>query len=131
MSRRTLLVGQHHQGLSAGDAGQPVRAQRCVRRHEHRRRDQRRRGVGRMDQPAAQFLHHDHRLDGPGLQTAVLVGHGQGAQAEFGQFLPDLARVPARAGRGVAPLEGESPVHPARHRFAQRGLIIGEVEVHA
>jgi hypothetical protein len=86
--------------------------------------------VGRVDQAAAQFFHHHHRLDRAEAHAAMGFGHGQAGQAQFGQFVVDGARGAAGLGQRMAALEGKALVHPAGHGVAQRELVVGEFEVH-
>jgi hypothetical protein len=81
-------------------------------------------------QTAAQLLHDHHHIDRALAQAAILLGHGEGRQAQLGQLVPDLAREAALFGNALAALEGIALVHPAGHGIAQLLLVVGKIEIH-
>ena len=68
------MRGSHADCSSAGAADSSVGATSATGR------------VRRVDQAAAEFFHHHHRLDGTEAHAAVRLGHRQAGEAEVGQF---------------------------------------------
>ncbi len=130
ISRRALLVREHDERRRVGDLRQPLITYRDIGRREQRRRDQRTVCIRRVDEPAAELFHHDHRIDRAEAHAALRLGHRQAGEAELGELGVDLTRLAAGLRELVAALEAEAFVHPATHRVAQRFLIGCEVEIH-
>ena len=127
---RRFLVREHDEGRTVGDSRQPGLLQLGRSGREQCRRDQRRVRVGRVDEAAAELLHHHHRLDGAKAHAALRFGNREAGQPEAGQFGVDSAGGAARARDRVAAVEGEALLNPARDGFAQRELFRREIEVH-
>ncbi len=125
-----FLVSQHDERFGRRDLRQPRGLHGLGRSGQQQRGDQRAVGDGRVDQAAAQFLHHHHGLDGAEAQATVRLRHGQAGEAEFGEFGVDGTRAATGLGDAVAALEGKALLDPAAHRVAQRDLVVGEIEVH-
>ena len=125
-----FLVREHDERLAAGDARKPGGLHGIggvLREHAGRYEGLRQR---LQNDAAAQFLHGHHGVDGALAQAAVGLGHGQGRQAQTGQFAPGRAVEAARGHDGAAALEGVALVHPLAHGVAQGLLVVGKIEVH-
>jgi len=116
--------------MPAPDAPQPRALQCGGRGRERGGRHQRAGRIRCIDQAAAEFFHHHHRLDGAEAHAAVRFVHRQPGEPELGQFAVHVTRVAASFGDGVPALEAEALVDPACDGIAQRELVVGEFEVH-
>jgi hypothetical protein len=130
IARAALLVCQHDQRGGVDHLRQPFGLQRLGRMGQQRRGDQRTLCQRGVDQAAAQFFHHHHRLDRTEAHAAMRVGHGQRRQAQLGQLAVDLARAATGLCNAVPALERKTFVDPAGHRVAQRNLVVGKIKVH-
>ena len=90
-----------------------------------------RRQIGLQRQRAAEFLHHQHQLDRPAAEAAVLLGERHAEQAEFGVLRPHV-RAPARGlfQEPLARLEAVAIRHQPRDAVRQQALVVGEIEIH-
>ena len=124
VTRRTLLISQHHDGYAAGHFGQPSRFHvgRGITR-EHTTGDQRL-GQWFADDAAPQLFHHHHAFHRPHAQATIGFGHIQAAQAELGQFAISLGRVAASVGNFSATLEGIGLLHPLGDCVAELLLFV-------
>ncbi|MPM55002.1 hypothetical protein SDC9_101787 [bioreactor metagenome] len=124
------MLGQHHQGLAAGDARQPclLDGVRCELA-EHGADGQRLRERLQHD-AAPEFFHHDHGVHRTQAHAAVVFGDGEGGQAQFGKLAIGRAIKTTRIHDGRAALEGVGLVHPAGDGVAQRLLVFCEIEIH-
>ena len=129
VARGPLLVGQHHQGFAAGNAGQPgFGFGTAVTRH-HGTGNQSL-GQGFEHHAPAQFFHDHHGLDRPHAHAAVAFGHEQGGQAEFGQFVVHITGKTTGFDNALAALEGVAFFHPLAGGVAQLLLVFAEVKIH-
>jgi hypothetical protein len=63
-------------------------------------------------------------------KTAIVLGHVQAAQAQFGNFAPGRAIKAARLFGCAAAVEGIALVHPFAHSVAELYLVVRKIEVH-
>jgi hypothetical protein len=82
-------------------------------------------------QPAAELLHDDHRVDRSTAETTEGFRHTDREHADAGECPPDLgAAAVGRLQDRPPPVERVFPGHETRHRVLQLPLFVGEAEIH-
>ena len=126
----TFHMGQHHQGFTTGNVGQPGSFKLSIGvGRQHGTGDQ---GLRQRLQhnAAPQLFHHHHAFNGAHAQPAVFFGNVKPAQTQLGQLgISPLVKA-TRVGNGTAAVKAVSLLHPLGHGITQLLLFVGHVKVH-
>ncbi len=125
-------VGEGEHQFAAGDGGQQgllLRGAAGITNQASAEHDAGQ--VGFERQAATEHFHHQHAVDGVAIETAEVLGEGQGEDAEFGEGGPGGAiEAVRRLGHGAAVFEAVVAGIEAAQGVLQGDLFFRVVEVH-
>ena len=132
MARLLFAVGEGELDLPGRDGGQDHRFLAFRPGQFHGGRAEYDRGEEGFERHhAAEFLHHQHHIDGAAAEAAVFFVDRQAEQAEFGILVPQLAAPAMGLGHvGAALREAVIVRQEARNAVFQQALVFREFKIH-